>query len=524
MEVKQETANNCISSSPTLDDIYTDICAGINTSDSVMDSNDRATPTGCLPPCLPPWDFSPVPSSLHNSMMHLRPLSSEPRSDEISSPQHSEYYSTVGCHNTLSQSQGYHEWGQMYNWDCFTGYNAQSHKYDISPGLVVGDNSYYKSVTNSVQPTCNTQQYSNDMEFVRCSTPDLITALASLQPDNKDPVHSDNSTPTHDNSNDNKVNCNVSVIQEHGTPAMFMHLAHRYHDSGYNSDLSMSPVYPNNFKATIKSPHDTDEDQPDETNGYFTNEVNLAECVPKFSSLEKTALSMSQSNVLTSLPKLYCLSHKENQIQSSDVSSSQYHLPTLVSKATHRLPPVQPMSLLSHHKYPNKRPTQPQPHDGHAKRKQTSTVTNNMAETPKRQKHSEDTVMDKQCSGHYGNSAMDKAHDKKLRHNQPLNLQATVTMMNWYESNRVNPYPSKVEKERMALEGGITITQVKSWFANKRNRNNNTRPKVQKRQMTERLMNICHELARNAQQPNISHADIIQKLSTIITVPPPEDV
>jgi hypothetical protein len=76
-------------------------------------------------------------------------------------------------------------------------------------------------------------------------------------------------------------------------------------------------------------------------------------------------------------------------------------------------------------------------------------------------------------------------------------------MMRWYETHQESPYPNKAEKEQMAKEGGISVTQVKSWFANKRNRNNNTRPKVQKRQMEERLMDICHQLARDAKQPSM---------------------
>lgn len=62
--------------------------------------------------------------------------------------------------------------------------------------------------------------------------------------------------------------------------------------------------------------------------------------------------------------------------------------------------------------------------------------------------------------------------------------QATRIMKEWYEQNAENPYPSEEQRKRMALEGSITENQVKAWFANKRNRSNNTRPKNNHRNRT----------------------------------------
>ncbi|XP_021378490.1 uncharacterized protein LOC110466369 [Mizuhopecten yessoensis] len=518
MELKQEALelpDKYINSSPTLEEIYTDICS-INMSDcdSATVNGDRTTPTGCPAPCLPTWDFSPVPTSLHNSMMHLRSLSPEPRYEEIPSCQHSEYYSNMSGQDSLTQSstsQGYQEWG-MYNWEHLTGYNPHPHRFDIPSSLGDSGSCYYKSTT---QPLCTTQQYGDDI--ARCSTPDLISALSSLQPD-KD--QGDSSVPAHSGATDIKETCNVSVVQEHGTSAMFMHLAQRYQDSGYNSDLSMSPVYPYKSKNTTKTKQDSDDEVKDSL-VHLNRDISVAQHVPKFSSLEKASLSMSQSNILTSLPRAYCLSRKESQIQSSDVSSSDYHSSMMVTKATHRMPPVQPNSMLCN-KHPAKRPIQSQEQHGPAKRKHVTPQTE--IEDTCNEFMQQMPPTDKKTMFGINHSKTKADHDKKNRHNQPLNLQATGTMMSWYESHRENPYPTKVEKELMAKLGGITVTQVKSWFANKRNRNNNTRPKVQKRQMTERLMNICHELARNSQNPTMNNADIIQKLSTIITVPQSEDV
>lgn len=48
-------------------------------------------------------------------------------------------------------------------------------------------------------------------------------------------------------------------------------------------------------------------------------------------------------------------------------------------------------------------------------------------------------------------------------------------MNNWYERNSEHPYPSYDTAEVMAKAGGITVEQVKKWFANKRLRLGNTK-------------------------------------------------
>ncbi|RUS78313.1 hypothetical protein EGW08_013917, partial [Elysia chlorotica] len=75
--------------------------------------------------------------------------------------------------------------------------------------------------------------------------------------------------------------------------------------------------------------------------------------------------------------------------------------------------------------------------------------------------------------------------DRVPRHNEPLKQRAVDVMTRWYEQNIHNPYPTKAQKTAMAQEGQISENQVKSWFANKRNRTHNTKPKVQKRAMEE---------------------------------------
>lgn len=48
-------------------------------------------------------------------------------------------------------------------------------------------------------------------------------------------------------------------------------------------------------------------------------------------------------------------------------------------------------------------------------------------------------------------------------------------MTNWFERNREHPYPSYDTAEVMAKAGGISVEQVKKWFANKRRRHGLTK-------------------------------------------------
>lgn len=89
-------------------------------------------------------------------------------------------------------------------------------------------------------------------------------------------------------------------------------------------------------------------------------------------------------------------------------------------------------------------------------------------------------------------------------------------MQSWYDSHTHNPYPSKEEKKLLAAMGGISVPQVKSWFANKRNRSNNTRPKVEKKKMEQKLLNICKQLASDNKRPQETNTLIISQLSSLL--------
>ncbi|VDD84099.1 unnamed protein product, partial [Mesocestoides corti] len=77
--------------------------------------------------------------------------------------------------------------------------------------------------------------------------------------------------------------------------------------------------------------------------------------------------------------------------------------------------------------------------------------------------------------------------------NNQLNPNAVAIMDEWYRDHLDKPYPSKYEKRRMAIAGAITEAQVGSWFANRRNRSNNTRPKQNMRRLKSALALLCYE-------------------------------
>ena len=71
-----------------------------------------------------------------------------------------------------------------------------------------------------------------------------------------------------------------------------------------------------------------------------------------------------------------------------------------------------------------------------------------------------------------------------------LNAKAVTLMTDWYECHLANPYPTSLEKGEMAERGNISVSQVKAWFANKRNRSMNTRPKREKQLLQKQLNKI----------------------------------
>ena len=75
-----------------------------------------------------------------------------------------------------------------------------------------------------------------------------------------------------------------------------------------------------------------------------------------------------------------------------------------------------------------------------------------------------------------------------------LNSNAVKIMNDWYQRHMDHPYPTEEEKHQMAAAGKVSVAQVKAWFANKRNRTLNTKPKRQQMKLKQQLTDICDKL------------------------------
>lgn len=87
--------------------------------------------------------------------------------------------------------------------------------------------------------------------------------------------------------------------------------------------------------------------------------------------------------------------------------------------------------------------------------------------------------------------------DKKLKCNRVKNSRkkflsdkATDILNEWYEEHQNNPYPVQEEKEHIARMADITVKQVSAWFSNRRNRTQNTKPKMMRRVLEKEINSV----------------------------------
>lgn len=121
------------------------------------------------------------------------------------------------------------------------------------------------------------------------------------------------------------------------------------------------------------------------------------------------------------------------------------------------------------------------------------------------------------------------ANNRKKAKSRNLCGEAVEIMRTWYEKHVDNPYPTDDEKAWMADQGGVTIAQVKAWFANKRNRSLNTRPKRQKYRMMQQqqMRGVCNRLETDNSSSSATRSDyahLLEEISDLITIkadPPP---
>ena len=79
-----------------------------------------------------------------------------------------------------------------------------------------------------------------------------------------------------------------------------------------------------------------------------------------------------------------------------------------------------------------------------------------------------------QDSGYDSDNMTKLSPSTKATTKRYLNPKAVEMMEMWYMDNFDHPYPSDAAVQNIVKHGGITVSQVKKWMANKRVRSNNT--------------------------------------------------
>ncbi|CAH8515777.1 unnamed protein product [Schistosoma rodhaini] len=102
-----------------------------------------------------------------------------------------------------------------------------------------------------------------------------------------------------------------------------------------------------------------------------------------------------------------------------------------------------------------------------------------------------------------------------LTRNRPLNQTALSVMESWYTNHVDNPYPTTAEKEELAALGGITVIQVSSWFANRRTRTANTKPKKNRRKLYHQIYQLAVEIEALTQGA-LRACDLQERIGQII--------
>ena len=362
------------------------------------------------------------------------------------------YHQSVNIHNYV----GNYCMGQQPSWKPNIVYQMPgpapcfpAEKYEHHPQQVL-----QMAEQNDPLSTLNTA----GMDFTRCTTPEYLMALNSLNQMDSTPQtnHAAAMNYTYSSFNESLHNKSASRPMQ---------------DSGYSSDLSESPIIQfQDGNIKLRQSRLTSTPQPPPvmrlTNPPSMNKENVPPIQPQFQSPRiNQYMNMFQNSIKPQEIVNPCA--KDNTVPSVDSISE-------------------------------------------TKTDKTELLFSNMAEYQQAKKTAASRKRKPSAAGNDDN-------DSKRRHNEPLNNTALQAMNEWYACNALNPYPSKADKEELAKKGGISLPQVKSWFANKRNRSNNTRPKKQKQETIERLMTICHQLARDASKPEKDNAYYIQQLSSVMT-------
>ncbi|KAK3104379.1 hypothetical protein FSP39_000634 [Pinctada imbricata] len=404
------------------------------------------------------WAFSPIPvmspSEPKSAQQFHRAHSDQPNTPGI---QGSEYiYNSMATQDyyTMYQNHMTHDFHHLYQWYCTANYQCPS----VPDRLYKAGSVQNVPMSVPYSPVSVPCEQNSGTDVNRCSTPELISALASIAPESESrqyrcisPLLSEANQVLSDDASCEIIKEEPSIEVKDSASVDYVHSTSTvtYQDSGYNSEMGMSPVYPYESKSSTLSSADVSFDDGNKENDSDVDCMAMCQPQKVFTMINYTSGQARPSDMLQKL----C----ERQIQSNDISSTDL-VTSMTSYGKSDYRPIQSKPIMYRpdgkafvcHKMPPL-----VQHKPNVKRGESSA----------KRKISDLEVQDQM-----------NREKSRQRHNQPLNLKAVSIMTGWYESHLENPYPTKAEKEEMARQGGITLTQVKSWFANKRNRSNNTKP------------------------------------------------
>jgi hypothetical protein len=115
-------------------------------------------------------------------------------------------------------------------------------------------------------------------------------------------------------------------------------------------------------------------------------------------------------------------------------------------------------------------------------------------------------------SGKHNVTAVSMKHLKRSKFQQLP--EKAVTILNiWFEEHIAHPYPTAEEKQKLSEQCGIKCKQLNSWFCNRRNRSQNTKPKRIKKKMDQEISKALDELRADA-----SNMQVIEKFRKIFKI------
>jgi len=85
----------------------------------------------------------------------------------------------------------------------------------------------------------------------------------------------------------------------------------------------------------------------------------------------------------------------------------------------------------------------------------------------------------------------------------------------WFNSNKNDPYPSRITKQTLAKETNITYDQVTNWFKHRRKNNRNSRKIIFSKRLTTEQKLLLKDFFKNSNYPKKSDVEELEKKTNL---------